>query len=123
MPDPTDPNFLFAAERTLLAWNRTSISLMTFGFFVERFGMFLEMTHREEVMALQRHISFSIGISFVLLASFIAIYSAWQYRRTLKSTSPSAIPPGINLYFGMITNGIVALLGAALTAYLARDIM
>ncbi|WP_367256538.1 DUF202 domain-containing protein [Pseudomonas sp. stari2] len=33
----------FAAERTLLAWNRTSLSLMAFGFVIERSGLLLQM--------------------------------------------------------------------------------
>lgn len=35
----TDPRVLFAAERTLFVWTRTGISLMAFGFVVERFGL------------------------------------------------------------------------------------
>jgi putative membrane protein len=36
-----DPKDFLAAERTLLAWIRTGIALMGFGFVVARFGLFL----------------------------------------------------------------------------------
>lgn len=123
LADSADPNILFSAERTLLAWNRTSSSLMAFGFVVERFGVFLQMAGREEFRELQRNISFSIGISFVFLASFIAFYSVWQYKRIFNRLCPGGIPAGYNLYFGMITNGIVALLGAALAIYLLHGFL
>jgi len=36
-----DPRVYFAAERTLLAWIRTGLAMMGFGFVVARFGLFL----------------------------------------------------------------------------------
>ena len=38
---PEDPRVRFAAERTVLAWMRTGLALMGFGFVVARFGLFL----------------------------------------------------------------------------------
>lgn len=37
----SDPRVYFAAERTFLAWIRTGLALMGFGFVVARFGLFL----------------------------------------------------------------------------------
>lgn len=36
-----DPRAYFAAQRTMLAWVRTGVALMGFGFVVARFGLFL----------------------------------------------------------------------------------
>jgi len=104
----------------LLAWNRTSISLMAFGFVVERFGVFLQIVGREETTVFQRHISFFVGVSFILLASFVAIYSVWQHRRILKTLKATDIPTGYNVYMGMFVNGILAVLGIALSVYVTR---
>lgn len=119
MNDSYDPRVLFAAERTLLAWNRTSISLMAFGFVVERFGLFLEIVGRDELHIFQRHISFYVGVSFVLLSAIIALYSIRHHIRILKTIPPSDIPAGYNVSAGMVVNGIVGFLGIAVSLYLA----
>ena len=120
MSNLDDPRVLFAAERTLLAWNRTSISLMAFGFVIERFGLFLQLVGREEIKVFQRHISFFVGEAFVLLAATMAIYSIWQHKRILRTLRPVEIPRGYNLFAGIVVNAIIGVLGLALSVYLAR---
>jgi putative membrane protein len=123
MSDLNDPRVLFAAERTLLAWNRTSISLMAFGFLIERFGLFLQLSGREELKLFQRHISFVVGIAFIALASYIALASILQHRRILRTLRPTEIPVGYNLHLGMVTNALVGILGILLGVYLFRGLL
>jgi len=123
MSDLNDPRVLFAAERTLLAWNRTSVSLMAFGFVIERFGLFLEISGREEIKVFQRHISFLVGITFILMASFLAAYSVIQHRRILASLKPIEIPSGYNTVMGMATNVVIGLMGLILAIYIVRGFL
>ena len=123
MSDLNDPRVLFAAERTLLAWNRTSVSLMAFGFVVERFGLFLEISGRQEMELFQRHFSFIVGTAFILMASFLAAYSAIQHRRIVESLKPIEIPPGYNIAMGMLVNIVLCTLGLLLMLYLVRGFL
>ena len=91
---------------------------MAFGFVIERFGLFLQISAGESLKTIQRHFSFSVGIAFVLLASFVAVYSVFQHIRVLKTLNPAEMPLGYNRHVGMLTNAILGLLGMVLTAYL-----
>ena len=64
-----DPRVLFAAERTLLAWQRSAIALMGFGFVVERFGLFLQMVAHLPESGSQRGVSLGLGVLLLLLGA------------------------------------------------------
>lgn len=122
MSDLNDPRVFFAAERTLLAWNRTSLSLMAFGFVVERFGLFVSILMPQHNMPLQRGISFWIGLAFVLLGVFVAVFSTLQYKKLLNTLKPIEIPDGYRSDPGIFTNLVVAALGMVLAIYFFHGI-
>jgi putative membrane protein len=118
MSDLGDPRVFFAAERTLLAWNRTGLTIMAFGFVVERFGLFMQLFAAEGEGEFSRGASFWIGIAFILLGAAGAGAAVLQYRKVLRSLKPSEIPEGYRVNAGSVANVLVALLGVALCVYL-----
>lgn len=72
-----------APERTLLAWIRTGLALMGFGFVVARFGLFLR-----EFLATQHNIqmwsfgfSLWLGVALIVVGVLVNVFVGWQHTR------------------------------------------
>jgi putative membrane protein len=122
MSDLNDPRVFFAAERTLLAWSRTSITVMVFGFVVERFGLLVHLLLPKGGEIIQRNISFWVGLIFIFFGVTLSLLSTIQYFRVLKTLKEEEVPEGYWLHLGVVTNIVLALLGLLVTFYLLIEL-
>ena len=114
MSDLKDPRVLFAAERTLLAWNRTSLSLIALGFVVERAGRLARAVSPEIINSNQLMIMSWLGLAFIALGAITSACSARQYTVILRTLTPDEFPPGYAAKWGLLVNLAVAILGLIL---------
>jgi len=116
MSDLNDPRVLFAAERTLLAWNRTAAGLIALGFFIDRASLMGVADKTDRAFAA------GLGIAFVLLGVALDLVSILQYRRSIASLRPVEIPQGYMVNLAVAMSVVVAALGLLLAAYMVKTL-
>lgn len=115
--EETDPRFFLAAERTFLAWIRTGLSLMGFGFVVARFGLFLREVPQLE--ASSHHGGFSVGFGTTLVAIGVVMngVAALQYGKTIDKIRRGELLNRPSKFAIFIAIALVVT-GVAMAAYL-----
>ena len=117
-----DPRVFFAAERTLLAWVRTGLTIMAFGFVVARFGLFVHLLMLQAggaPSASHVDISKPVGIALVLIGVGCFVLGAIQHRAYVSSLPPQDVPRTHSAAYPVALSVILALLGIVLAVYLA----
>ncbi len=106
-----------ANERTFLAWIRTSISVIVFGFVVAKFGITLRQFLRlQDKSVEQSGVSLVIGVGFMVTGILMAVVAVLRYRNTRERLESGDFRPAgpVTILLGLVT----ALFGAILAAYL-----
>jgi putative membrane protein len=120
----SDPRVFFAAERTLLAWVRTGLTIMAFGFVVARFGLFLRLLAAERpgiVVNPEGHhdVSNIVGIALVLVGTACMVLGAIQHKSYVSTLPAEDIPRSHDPLYPVLLSAFLALLGLGLAIYLA----
>lgn len=114
-----DPRVYFAAERTLLAWQRSAIALMGLGFVIERFGLFIKlMAHESPLPDSQSTLSLYIGVGFILIGAGTSLLSALQFVVFCKTLGAQEKPRGHIFWLPPAVNVFLSVSAAALSAWL-----
>jgi putative membrane protein len=120
--DESDPRIYFAAERTLLAWLRTGLTVIGLGFLVARFGLFLRLVQRPTAVVSVPLSSAVIGVGLVLLGTAMIAGSAWQHMRFARGLAEGQRPSRYWMMYVVWVSALVAGSGVALAVYLLWSI-
>jgi len=116
-----------ANERTFLAWVRTSIAVMAFGFVIERFDLFLKYAAPAAAqLQIAPHggvFADLAGLAFIVLGIAIIAIAGWRFVQTAKDIDREDEVATRGERFDLMLAGMLGLLGAALFLYLAHAVL
>jgi putative membrane protein len=119
LPDDRKATEYLANERTFLAWIRTSIAVITFGFVIAKFGVWLrEIVTRLAPQTPIRSSSMSMpmGVAMMALGGALAVLAAWHYHLVNLAIERGEVRANRGLI--VIVTIAVALLAVMMIAYL-----
>jgi len=116
-----------ANERTFLAWVRTAIAVMAFGFLIERFDLLLafaasEATSRSLALHGQAFAN-AAGLATIFLGVAMIVIAAVRFFRVAKDIESEEVAPSTGSRIDLALAVLLALLGIFLFLYMARAVL
>ena len=115
----SSPSDYLAAERTFLAWIRTGLALMGFGFVVARFGLFLQALQiGQPNLQLRSHgPSLWFGTALIVLGVGVNVVCAWSHVRLVREMKRGELNFARPSSLAITVAAILAALGLAMAIY------
>jgi putative membrane protein len=109
-----------AAERTLLAWIRTGLALMGFGFVVARFGLFLQQLQTLRNATPEQSFGLSLWFGTLLIASgvLVNVFAGWHHFHLVKELDRGETEHSHAAKQAVAVAFFLALVGLAMAIYL-----
>ncbi|WP_201314102.1 DUF202 domain-containing protein [Dyella sp. EPa41] len=114
-----------ANERTYLAWVRTAISVMAFGFLLERFDIFLLFTSRAAAKVtenLHTRASQWLGLGLLLVGALMIAGATLRYYRNHKAIEVEESSTYGDSWTARTMAALLVLMAVFLTLYVARQV-
>ncbi len=116
----SDPRVFFAAERTLLAWIRTAITLMALGFVVARFGLFLALLGASQAgvsPALGHRLSAGVGVVLMLSSAAVLLLALHNHVHFIRTLPSHDVPDQPARWLPVVLSLLMAACALMLAAY------
>jgi putative membrane protein len=111
-----------ANERTFLAWVRTSIAVIAFGFLVERFDLFLAYmapaTGRPRVAVPHGEFGHVAGLTLIVLGMAMIGVATWRFARTAREIDDDEVHRGTGSRADYSLAALLIILSVGLLFYL-----
>jgi uncharacterized protein (DUF302 family)/uncharacterized membrane protein YidH (DUF202 family) len=109
-----------AAERTLLAWIRTGLALMGFGFVVARFGLFLQQLQIMQRTPIERSYGLSLwfGTALIAVGIIVNVFAGWQHLRLVRELDRGSASHSHSSTQAVLIAFFLALVGLTMAIYL-----
>ena len=115
-----------ANERTFLAWVRTAITVMAFGFLVEKFDLFLRIAAVSATSGSTRpptpKYGAEAGLALIVVGLAMVAIATIRFLKTAKEIDSTEVRLGPGSRLDVALAVLLFLLGCALLAYLGNNL-